>query len=458
MDTIIKHGTVVTATDTYQADIGIRQGKVVQIGQALASEAGMRIIDATNRYVFPGGVDSHTHLDSPSQGVVTADDFRTGTIAAACGGTTAIVDFCFQTRGHSLADGLADWHRRADGRAVIDYGFHMAIVDMTDAVFEELLGLPEQGVTSFKLFMAYRGGPMIDDWTLVRALSQAKACGGLVMVHAENGDAVYLLQRQLIAAGKTAPQYHAVSRPPRVEAEATARAIALAEVLGTGIYIVHVSCAEALEEVLRGRARGVPVLAETCPQYLYTSEEDLARPDFEGGKYVFTPPPRLRHQQEVLWTALGNGALQACVSDHSVYNHVGQKDIGRDDFTKIPNGAPGIEERLMVVFQGVHTGKLTLNRFVEVVATAPAKMFGLYPEKGTIAIGSDADLVIWNPTAELTITQSALHHNVDYTLFEGWQVRGVPETVLLRGQVIVEGREFVGQPGMGLYVRRKRAG
>lgn len=456
MDLIIQNGLVVTAADTYRADIGIANGKIVQIGSELSPAPGTRTIDASERYVFPGGVDTHTHLDSPSQGLLTADDFLSGTIAAACGGTTSIVDFCFQKHGGSLAAALEDWHTRAGGKAVIDYGFHIVVVDMTEAVYAELAELPAAGVTSFKIFMAYKNGPMVDDLTLCRALEQARDHGAQVLVHAENGDLAYLLQQRLLAEGKTAPRYHAVSRPPRVEAEATARAIALAETLDAPIFIVHVSCAEALEEVVRGRSRGVRVLAETCTHYLYTSEEDLARPGFEGGKYVFTPPPRHKDQQDVLWRALASNALQSVSSDHSTFNFQGQKDLGRGDFTKIPNGAPGIEERLMGVYQGVHTGRISLNRFVELVATAPAKMFGLYPEKGTIAIGSDADLVLWNPNAELAITQPALHHRVDYTLFEGMTMRGVPETVLLRGNVIVEQRQFVGLPGSGQYLKRRK--
>ncbi|MBC8161458.1 MAG: dihydropyrimidinase [Roseiflexaceae bacterium] len=455
MDTIIKNGLVVTASDTFAADVGIAGGVVVQLGQSLHAE-GAHVIDASGRYVLPGGVDPHTHLDSPSQQVVTADDFRSGTVAAACGGTTTIIDMCFQRHGESLAEALADWHRRAAGRAVIDYGFHIVVVDLTDQVEAELARLPGEGIPSFKLFMAYKHGPMVDDLTMLRVLEQARDHGGLVLVHAENGDAAFHAQRRLLAEGKTAPRYHAVSRPPRVEAEATARAIALAELVGAPLFVVHVSCGEALEEVLRGRARGVHVRAETCTHYLYTSEADLDRPDFAGAKYVFTPPPRQPHQQAVLWNALADGALQLVSSDHSVFNFHGQKELGRGDFSKIPNGAPGIEERLIGVYQGVQSGKITLNRFVDLVATAPAKLFGLYPRKGTIAIGGDADIVLWNPAAELTITQAALHHQVDYTLYEGLRVRGLPETVLLRGQVIVEGREFVGRAGGGQFLRRAR--
>jgi dihydropyrimidinase len=457
VDLIVRHGTVVTAADTFRADVGIANGRIVQIGDQL-DDPGAETLDATGRLVLPGGVDTHTHLDMPFGGTVTADDFGTGTIAAACGGTTSIVDFCIPAKGQSLADALRVWHGKAAGKAAIDYGFHSVIVEMPDAVHDELATLPEHGVTSFKLFMAYKGALMSDDWTLVRALAQGKAHGALVMVHAENGDAVYMLQQRLIAEGKTEPKYHATSRPPRVEAEATARAIALAETLDAPLYVVHVSCVEALEEIERARARGARVLAETCTQYLYFAEADLDRPGFEGAKWVFTPPVRGAHQHELLWRALANGSLQAVTSDHCSFNWRGQKELGRDDFTKIPNGGPGIEERLTMVYQGVVERRITLNRFVELVSAGPARMFGIHPRKGAIAVGSDADLVIWNPDAEATITRDWLHQNVDYTLYEGKRVRGLPETVTLRGEVIVEQRGYVGEPGSGQFLPRARFG
>ena len=456
MDLIVKNGTVATAADVYRADVGVAGGRVVAIAESLEPAAGTRVVDASGRYVLPGGVDTHTHLEMPFGGTVTADDWASGTVAAACGGTTSIVDFCIPVKGQSLADALGVWHAKAEGKAAIDYGFHSVIVEMPDAIYEELPGLPDHGVTSFKLFMAYKGALMSDDWTLVRALKQAKGAGALVMVHAENGDAVYLLQNELVAAGKTAPKYHATSRPPRVEAEATARAIALAETVGAPLYVVHVSCAEALEEIERARARGVRVLAETCTQYLYFQESDLDRPGFEGAKWVFTPPLRPPHNRDLLWRALANGVLQAVTSDQCSFNFKGQKELGRDDFTKIPNGGPGLEERLTMVYQGVNARKITLNRFVELVATGPARIFGLYPRKGTIAVGSDADLVVWNPDAEATISNGMLHHRVDYTLYAGMKVRGRPETVTLRGEVIVEGGRYVGRPGSGQFQRRAR--
>ena len=456
MDLIVRNGTIVTASDTFQADIGVQGGTIAQIGRELSYDAKTRVVDAAGRYVFPGGVDTHVHLDTPVMGTVTADDYLSGTIAAVCGGTTSIVDFCFQMPGQTLGAAIAGWHAKAEGKAVVDYGFHIVVADPTAAVLQELAGLPEQGITSFKLFMAYKDALMADDWTIIQVLEQAREHGALVMVHAENGDAAHLLQQRFLAAGKTGPQYHLLSRPPRIEAEAVGRAIALAEIAGAPIFIVHLSCGEALEEISRGRMRGAQVFAETCPHYLYTSAADFDRPGFESAKYCFSPPPRSQADQVLLWRALANGTLQSVGSDHAPFNFAGQKELGRDDFTKIPSGAPGIEERLMMIFQGVNQGQLTLNRFVELVATAPAKLFGLYPEKGTIAVGSDADLTIWNPATELAITASALHQNVDYTVYEGQRVQGVPETVLLRGEVLVENRRLVGRPATGRFLRRRR--
>jgi dihydropyrimidinase len=458
MPLLIKNGTLFTATDVFQADILADGEKIVQIGQSIPAQNGTRVLDATGKYVFPGGIDPHTHLDSPSQGTRTADDYLTGTIAAACRGTTTIVNFCMQQKGEGLLDLIDHYRGRARDKAVIDYGFHAMISDLSESVLGEIDALVSRGVTSIKLFMAYRGSIMVDDRTIVRTLAAAKRNGILVMVHAENGDAADLLQQQLVAEGKLAPKYHATSRPPRVEAEATARAGALAEVVGAPIYVVHVSCIEAVEEIQRARARGVAITGETCTHYLYFTEEDLDRPGFEGAKWVYTPPARGKTQPAQMWRAIADGRLSVVASDHCPFNFDGQKTLGKDDFTRIPNGAPGIEERLIFTYQGVHDGKLTPNRFVDLVSTTPAKTFGLYPKKGTIAVGTDADLAIWDPNAELTVSQSKLHQNVDYTLYEGKIARGLPETVALRGQVIVENREYVGTPGTGQFIERKRWG
>ena len=346
MQLLIKNGTIATAADTFMADVEVSDERVVRIGQGLEAAPGARVIDATGKYVLPGGVDPHTHLDSPGQGTRTADDYLTGTIAAACGGTTSIVNFCFQERGMGLGDILDHYAGRAQGKAAIDYGFHAMISDLSESVLGEISTLPARGVTSIKLFMAYRGENMVDDRTIVRTLEESVRSGILVMVHAENGDAADLLQQRFLSQGKTAPRYHAPSRPPRVEAEATARAGALAEIVGAPIYVVHVSCIEAVEEMQRARARGVDIMGETCTHYLYFDERDLDRPGFEGAKYVYTPPPRGDQQPALMWRAIAGGSLGVVASDHCPFNFEGQKDLGATDFTKIPNGAPGIEERL----------------------------------------------------------------------------------------------------------------
>lgn len=453
LDLIIRNGIVVTASGSSEADIGVKDGRIVQIGGTFAGAT--RILDAAGKYVMPGGIDVHTHLDAPGPGFNTADDFLSGTIAAACGGTTTIVDFCQQARGQSLREALDGWHDKAGGKAVIDYGFHIIVVDFTPEVEEELARLPAEGVCSFKLFMAYKGAQMVDDRTLVRTLAQARKSGALVMVHAENGDAADFLVEQNLAVGNTAPKYHALSRPPLVESEATGRAIALAEIAGAPIYIVHVTCRESLDAIVAGRRRGVDVTGETCTHYLYATKDDLAREGFEGAKWVFTPPARTKEDQAALWHALADGTLQAASSDHASWTYGEHKQLGRDDFSKIPNGAPGIEERLTMIYQGVSEGRFNVNRFVELVATNPARLFGLYPQKGTIAVGSDADLVLWDPQATAVMRQSDLHHSSDYSIYEGRQVRGRPVTVVSRGRVIVEDGQFVGAAGHGRFVRRK---
>ncbi len=453
LDLVIRNGTVVTATNSFAADVGVRDGVIVEIADRIDDPAASQV-DATFQLLLPGGVDVHTHMDSLSFGMQSADDYRTGTIAAACGGTTTIVDFAHQQPGQGMLETIEAWHGRAEGKAAIDYGFHAIVADPTDAAITELSQLPALGVTSFKVFLAYKDGPMVDDAQFIRILATARDAGAQVMVHAENGEMADYLQRQHVAAGKLAPKFHASSRPPRIEAEATARAIALAEVIGTPLYIVHVSCEESLEEVIRGRERGVDVVAETCTHYLYTSGEDLERPDFEAAKYVFTPPPRDRRNHQVLWDALARGDLEIVSSDHSAWSFATQKSRGRDNFTRIPNGAPGIEERMTMVWQGVNDEHITPNQFVALTATNPARRFGLYPRKGTIAIGSDADIVVWNPAAERAIRQESLHHGVDYTVYEGEWVEGGPRTVILRGEVIVDDGDFTGAPGAGRFIHR----
>lgn len=456
MKKLIKNGTIATASAVYKGDVLISDGRIETIGLDLPVE-GAEVIDAGGCYVMPGGIDVHTHLDSTTFGTTVADDFNSGTIAAVCGGTTTIIDFCQQQPGMSLKESVGVWHDKAGGKSVIDYGFHIIITDPRDDIIEEMPSLPELGVTSIKLFMAYRKVPgitQIDDWTIMRSLEAARDSGSVIMVHAENGDATTYLQDLCAKAGQLSPEAHAISRPPRTEAEATARAIMLAEVLDAPLFVVHLTCEAALEELVRARSRGVKVFAETCTQYLYCTIDDLARPNFEGAKYVFTPPVRTKRDQEVLWRALAMGTLKSVSSDHAPWNFKGQKDLGREDFRKIPNGAPGIEERLTMVYQGVNEGRIALDRFVDIVSTNPARLFGLYPQKGTIAVGSDADIVIWDPEAQMVMSKPAIHGNIDYTLFEGTPVKGLPRTVLLRGDVIVEDREYVGERPGGQYLPR----
>src|SRR5438309_487773 len=397
-DTIIANGKVVTATDTYLADIAISAGKIEVVGQNLPRQNAARVLEAMGKYVFPGGIDVHTHLDMPFGGTTSADDFETGTRAAAFGGTTSIVDFAIQGRGTRMRDALDTWWKKAEGKACIDYGLHMIVTDLGASGLEDMDEMVKEGVASFKLFMAYPNVLMVDDATIFKALSQTAKNGALICMHAENGSVIDVIVARALAEGKTAPIYHALTRPTRAEAEAVHRAIAMAEIAGAPVYIVHLSSEEALNQVREARDRGVPAFAETCPQYLLLSIEELDRPNFEGAKYVFTPPLREKENLPKLWDGLKHDHLQVVSTDHCPFCFEDQKTLGRESFTKIPNGGPGIENRLQLLFHhGVNQGKLSLNRFVEIVSTTPARLFGLYPRKGTIAPGSDADVVIWDP-------------------------------------------------------------
>jgi dihydropyrimidinase len=454
-DTIITGGTVVTAVDTCQADVAIENGRVVALGSNLPRENAKRLIDAAGKYVFPGGIDVHTHLDMPFGGTTSADDFETGTRAAAFGGTTTLVDFAIQYKGQSLRTAFDTWMQKASSKAVADYGFHCIITDLPDAQLAEMPQLVREGITSFKLFMAYPGVFMLDDASIFKVMRTSAKVGAMVCMHAENGGAIDVIVKQALAEGKTAPKYHALTRPTTAEAEATSRAIALAEMAGSPVYIVHLSCNDALEKVREARDRGLPVYAETCPQYLYLSLENMDAPGFEGAKYVFTPPLREKWHQEKLWKGLTHDHLQVVSTDHCPFCYKEQKEMGIGDFTKIPNGGPGIEHRMSLVYSGgVAQGRFSVNRFVELVATAPAKLFGLYPRKGTIAIGSDADLVIFDAKREHTISAKTHHMRVDYSMFEGIKVTGMPDVVLSRGRVLVDGDKFLGRAGQGEFIKR----
>jgi dihydropyrimidinase len=455
-DTVIRGGTVVTATDAYKGDVGIRDGTIAAIAGELSKETARQVIDASGLVVMPGGIDVHTHLDMPFGGTTSSDDFETGTVAAAFGGTTTLVDFAIQYKGQTLHQAFDTWMKKAESKAVIDYAFHCIITDLTGAQAEEMGQLVREGVPSFKLFMAYPGVFMLDDATIFRAMSAAAGYGGLICMHAENGGAIDVIVQRALAEGKRAPKYHALTRPTTAEAEATARAIALAEMAGAPVYIVHLSSNDALEKVREARDRGLPVYAETCPQYLFLSIENFDVPGFEGAKYVFTPPLREKWHQEKLWQGLAKDVLQVVSTDHCPFCYKEQKEMGKDDFTKIPNGGPGIEHRLSLIYTGgVHAGRFSPNRFVELVSTAPAKLFGLFPRKGTIAVGSDADLVLFDPEVEQTISAKTHHMRVDYSMFEGIRVKGVPRAVFSRGRAVIENGKLVARPGSGQFLRRQ---
>jgi dihydropyrimidinase len=454
MTLLIRGGTVVTATDHYRGDVFIDGEKVAVIGSTL-SIAADRVIDATGKYVLPGGIDVHTHLDMPFGGTTSADDFESGTIAAAYGGTTTIVDFAIQYKGQTLHHAWETWMKKAEGKAAIDYGFHMIITELSDQVEQEMDALVGEGVTSFKLFMAYPGVFMLDDASIFRALLRTGKNGGTICMHAENGGVIDVLVKRALAEGKTAPKYHALTRPARAEAEATHRAIALAEIADVPIYIVHLSAAEALEMVTEARDRGLPAYAETCPQYLFLSYDNYEVPGYEGAKYVMSPPLRPRETQARLWRGLAFDDLQVVSTDHCPFCMKEQKALGKDDFSKIPNGAPGIETRMSLVYDGgVRSGRISINRFVELTSTAPAKIFGLFPRKGTIAPGSDADIVIFDPNKEMILSARTHHMRVDYNPYEGRRITGVTETVMSRGRVIIDNGRFIGRAGVGSFLRR----
>src|SRR5436190_1563247 len=458
MATLIRNGTVVTARDTTKADVLIDGERIQEVRSGIGDEAE-RVIDATGMYVIPGGIDCHTHLDMPFGGSNSSDDFETGTRAAAFGGTTSIVDFAIQARGTRMRDALDTWLKKAEGKACIDYGLHMIVTDLGACGLQDMDDMVNEGVASFKLFMAYPNALMVDDATIFKALSQTARNGALICMHAENGSVIDVIVARALAEGKTAPVYHALTRPPRAEAEAVHRAIAMAEIAGAPVYIVHLSSEDALNQVREARDRGVPAFAETCPQYLLLSMEELARPGFEGAKYVFTPPLREKHNLPKLWDGLKHDHLQVVSTDHCPFCFEDQKALGKDSFTKIPNGGPGVENRLQLLFHhGVNQGKLSLNRFVEVVSTTPAKIFGLYPRKGVLQPGADADVVIWDPTAQHMISAKTHHMRVDYSMFEGWQVQGNAKTVLSRGEVIVDGGKWLGRAGRGTFQKREAHG
>jgi len=455
MKTLIKNGRIVTAVDDYYADILIDGEFITLIGKQLDISAD-KVIDAKNKLVIPGGIDPHTHLDMPFGGTTSADDFRTGTLAAAHGGTTTLVDFAIQSKGQSIREALDVWHAKAAGKASIDYSFHMIVTDLSEQRVPEMKHLiHNEGITSFKLFMAYPGVLLADDATIYRAMSLAGEHGGLICMHAENGVVIDEIIAKALAEGKTGPKYHALTRPTQAEAEGVNRAIAIAEMAGSPVYIVHLSCYDALKKVKEARDVGLPVFAETCPQYLFLDYSYYEKENFEGAKYVMTPALREKWNQDELWTGLKMNDLQVISTDHCPFCFKEQKELGRNDFSKIPNGSPGVENRMSLVYNGgVVPGRITLNRFVELTSTAAAKIFGLFPRKGTIAVGSDADIVIFNPEKKMTISAKTHHMNVDYNCYEGVEVQGVTETVLSRGKVVIEDGQYTGKAGHGQFLKR----
>jgi dihydropyrimidinase len=455
MRTLIKNGTIVNADATTRADVLVDGEAIALIGTDLAITAD-RTVDASGKWVIPGAIDVHTHMELPFGGTFAKDTFETGTRAAAFGGTTTIIDFAVQPRGKALRDGLDAWHEKADGNACIDYGFHMIISDVRDDVLAEMDTLVDEGVTTFKLFTAYPGVFYSDDGAIFRAMQQTARNGGLIMMHAENGMAIDVVAGQTFAAGDTDPYYHGTSRSPVLEGEATNRVIRLAEVAGAPVYIVHLSAREALNEVRRARDEGLPAFAETCPQYLFLSLEDMGD-GFNGAKFVCSPPLRPADHADDLWLGLLKDDLQVVSTDHCPFDFHGQKDLGEGDFRKIPNGLPGVENRVDLLHDGgVVSGRLTPNRWVEVISTAPARMFGL-PQKGAVAVGLDADLVIYDPARRHTISAATHHMNVDYSCYEGREVTGAADVVFSRGKILVDGDEWLGAKGDGQFLKRQRS-
>jgi dihydropyrimidinase len=462
---LIKGGTVVSATGRTEADVLVDGEQVVALlapgSQLLGTEVGAgvdQVIDATGKYVIPGGVDAHTHMELPFGGTFASDTFETGTRAAAWGGTTSIIDFAVQTYGQRVEDGLAAWHGKAEGNCAIDYGFHQIIGEVNDASLKAMDGLIDEGVTSFKLFMAYPGVFYSDDAAVLKAMQKSAATGLMTMMHAENGPAIDVLAVQLAEAGKTDPYFHGIARAWQMEEEATHRAIMLANLTGAPLYVVHVSAKQAVAQIATARDNGQNVFGETCPQYLYLSLEDnLGAPGFEGAKWVCSTPLRSKaeeHQDE-LWKSLRTNDIQMVSTDHCPFCMKDQKELGIGDFRKIPNGIGSVEHRMDLLYQGVVDGRITLERWVEITSTTPARMFGLYGRKGVIAPGADADIVVYDPSGHTSIGYEKTHHmNMDHSAWEGYEIDGHVDTVVSRGKVIVDGGAYLGRKGDGRYLKR----
>ncbi len=452
-DTVIRNGTLVSGWGVIQADIGIINEKIAAIERGLH---GIQEIDAAGSLVIPGGIDPHVHLQMPVGKTTSSDDWFTGTRAAICGGTTTVIDFIEPESGETLLQALEKRKAEATGKTVTDYGLHMTITNSEPETLSQIPPLILDGVTSFKTYLTYDGFRLTDN-EFLQALKTVNRAGGLVLVHAENDAAISYLKQELTAAGKTSPQYHAASRPAITEVEAVTRALTLSEVTNAALYIVHLSTAGAVQAVHQAQLRGVNALAETCPQYLLLDEQELFRPDFEGAKFVCSPPLRTSNDQAALWSGLADKTISTIGTDHCPFNFSGQKELGRKTFTQIPGGLPGIESRLSLMHTfGVLSGHISLERWVEICSTAPARIFGMYPQKGCLAQGSDADIVIFDPTRKVTLTHTLLHENVDYTPYEGMELTGYPVTTIARGKVVYHNGQFIGEAGSGRFIARQK--
>ena len=456
MDLIIRGGMVVTEATTMSADVAVEDGRIVAVAAEVPGGA-TRVIDASGCYVLPGSIDVHTHIQEPFMGTTSSDDWYQGTAAAAAGGVTTVVDFAYQPQGGRLRDAADEWHLKAGGRAVIDYGFHIVVVDLQADADDEFRALVDDGYTSFKMFMCY-DGLGLDDTTILRALKGIRDAGGLPMFHTENDAIIRHLTAEALSKGETHPRWVARTRPPVAEVEATNRALALTQVIGTPAYIVHMSSPDAADLVAAARAAGRPVVGETCPHYLTLTIDLLEQEGWEAAKYTCAPPLRTNAERERMWAHLSSGTFSVVGSDHDCFNFAGQKDLGRERFDRIPVGIPGIETRMPLLFsEGVAKHRISLNTLADLSATNPARIFGMYPQKGTIAVGSDADLVIYDPAASVLLSQSTLHQHVDYTPYEGWEVRGYPRITISRGEVVSEDGDIQATPGRGRFIARTRS-
>jgi dihydropyrimidinase len=457
MALIIKNGTIYTASDSYKADIRVDGEKITQIADKITAGKSDEVIDASGLEIYPGAIDVHTHLDMPFMGTVTADDFESGTIAAACGGTTSFVDFAIPAKGQALRETVKIWHKKAEGKSAVDYGFHIAIVEYNERVASEIPAMIEDGITSFKCFLAYKGSLMVTDGEFIGALELARKHGALVSIHAENGEMLAYLANKFTAEGKTGPEYHEASHPAMAEGEAVHRGAVLARMAGVPLYIVHTSCKEALDEIKVAMADQQVIFSETCPQYLLLSNKLYHGNGFEAAKWVMSPPLRDEENNQIMWNAVRDGFVKVIATDHCSFNFKGQKEAGLKSFAKIPNGAPGIGDRVNLIYShGVAKGKISKNKFAEVMSTNPARIFGMYPKKGAIAVGSDADFAIIDPAKKGTVSVKTSHHKVDYNSFEGFKLHGMNVMTISRGKLIAKDNKYLGKLDHGQYLKRKK--